>query len=207
VADDAATNVADDSRLSDGLDATDFPLKPAGFWRRLAAYGIDYLIYIGIMVICGVVLGIQAAMTVDPAREVEPWIYWTVALGVGWLYWALFERTTWQATPGKRLLDIIVTDDSSERISFRRATGRHVARYLSFLVFGVGFLMIAFTSNKGGLHDILSGTRVVRRPRRQSPAIEPVREDRAALDATVAPPQPDPTLSSTHDAVGRAVPL
>jgi Tfp pilus assembly major pilin PilA len=66
-----------------------------------------------------------------------------------------------QATPGKLLLRIHVTDLAGRRIGFGRATGRHFARILSSLIFYVGYLMAAFTWRRQALHDMLAGTLVV----------------------------------------------
>jgi uncharacterized RDD family membrane protein YckC len=59
-------------------------------------------------------------------------------------------------------LGIIVTDLEGRRIGFGRATGRYFAKILSALILGIGFLMVAFTQRKQGLHDMIAGTLVVR---------------------------------------------
>jgi uncharacterized RDD family membrane protein YckC len=38
-----------------------------------------------------------------------------------------------------------------------------LAKFLSAMALGVGFLMVAFTDRKRGLHDMIAGTLVVRR--------------------------------------------
>jgi uncharacterized RDD family membrane protein YckC len=48
------------------------------------------------------------------------------------------------------------------RLSFLRATGRHFAKYISAIIAGIGFLMVAFTKRKRGLHDMIAGTMVIR---------------------------------------------
>jgi uncharacterized RDD family membrane protein YckC len=55
----------------------------------------------------------------------------------------------------------VLTADREERISFLRATGRWAARYLSFLLLLVGYLMQPFTARKQALHDLIAGTVVV----------------------------------------------
>ena len=78
----------------------------------------------------------------------------------GWLYFALMESSTRQATLGKMALDMKVTDDEGNRISFGRATGRYFAKILSALILLIGFIMVAFTDRKRGLHDMIAGTLV-----------------------------------------------
>jgi uncharacterized RDD family membrane protein YckC len=66
------------------------------------------------------------------------------------------------ATPGKRLFGLEVQgQDGRLPIGPGRAALRLLGYMVSGLVFGIGFLMIAFGS--GGLHDQIAGTRVVRR--------------------------------------------
>ena len=55
-----------------------------------------------------------------------------------------------------------VTSNVSGRMSFSRGMVRMVAMLFSGLIAGLGYIMIAFTERKRGLHDILSGTYVVK---------------------------------------------
>jgi uncharacterized RDD family membrane protein YckC len=55
-----------------------------------------------------------------------------------------------------------VTDARGERMTFLRATGRYMAKYLSALPCFLGFIMALLSSRGRALHDRLSGTRVVR---------------------------------------------
>jgi uncharacterized RDD family membrane protein YckC len=80
----------------------------------------------------------------------------------GWLYFAILE-TMKQATPGKMIVGIKVTDMNGTPITFGRATGRYFAKIISSLTFGVGYIMAAFTQQKQALHDIISGCLVVDR--------------------------------------------
>ena len=63
---------------------------------------------------------------------------------------------------GKKVLGLRVTDLNGSRISFAKATGRHFGKILSGLILGIGFIMIAFTEQKQGLHDMLAGTLVLK---------------------------------------------
>ncbi len=80
-----------------------------------------------------------------------------------WLYFAAFESSRWQATPGKKLLGLAVTDMAGNRISFARASGRYFAKIVSFLTLLMGFVMIGFTQKKQGLHDMIAGCLVVKK--------------------------------------------
>ena len=142
-----------------------------GFWRRLVAFLIDGLILGAVMTPFGLGmwgtmagLGHLAGNGVNtlPALIAASMFAWCARIIVSWLYGALFESSAWQATPGKKALGLRVTDLEGRRISFARATGRALGKWLSGLILCIGYLMVAFTERKQGLHDMLAGT-VVRR--------------------------------------------
>ncbi len=85
-----------------------------------------------------------------------------LTIGAGWLYEALMESSSYQATLGKMIFGMKVTDLSGNRISFARATGRHFAKILSGMILCIGFIMVGLTERKQGLHDLLAGTLVWR---------------------------------------------
>jgi uncharacterized RDD family membrane protein YckC len=124
-------------------------MRYGGFWVRVIASIID-----GIIV--GIVVGILTLTTDDAARN-------SVSTIVGWLYFALMESWARQATFGKSLMNLAVTDEQGQRISFLRATGRHFAKIISAIILFIGFIMVAFDSRKQGLHDKLASTLVVQR--------------------------------------------
>ncbi|HWL10228.1 MAG TPA: RDD family protein [Planctomicrobium sp.] len=144
--------------------------EPAGFWKRVIASGLDSLvlslisvpIYFSIAIPASVVaqeLGEEALMILAIVINV---FYFGCLLFVSWLYHALLECSSWQGTLGKIALGMRVTDLDRDRITFGRATGRYLAKFLSSFLF-IGYLMVAFTENKQGLHDLLSGCLVVNR--------------------------------------------
>jgi len=79
-----------------------------------------------------------------------------------WLYEAFMLSSAYQATLGKMIFGMKVTDIYGNRISFARATGRHFAKWLSGLIMCIGYVMVGFTERKQGLHDLLAGTLVRR---------------------------------------------
>ena len=129
----------------------------AGFWRRVAAYLVDY----GLLLIGGILLGVVSGLlgTAEQTIEVIGVVY---AFFGFWLYCAIMESSPRQATFGKMALGIKVTDIAGERIGFGRATGRYFGEILSGLSLGIGYLMAGFTRQRQGLHDKMAGTLVVR---------------------------------------------
>jgi len=67
-----------------------------------------------------------------------------------------------QATLGKRVLGLKVTDEAGQRINFGRASGRHWGKILSGIICNIGYIMAAFTERKQALHDLIAKTLVVR---------------------------------------------
>ena len=80
----------------------------------------------------------------------------------GWIYFASTESSSWQATVGKKLLNLKVTDMNGDRLTFGRATGRYFGKILSSLICLIGFIMAAFTEKKQALHDMMANTLVVK---------------------------------------------
>jgi uncharacterized RDD family membrane protein YckC len=81
---------------------------------------------------------------------------------IQWVYFALLESSPWQASLGKRMLGLKVTDLEGRRISFGRASARYFCTLLSGFILMAGFIMIAFTQKKQALHDILTGCLVIK---------------------------------------------
>lgn len=80
---------------------------------------------------------------------------------VPWLYFAGFESSRSQATPGKVLMHLIVTDLAGNKPTFARTTLRFFGKFISTLIVFIGFLMIAFTKKRQGLHDKIAGCLVL----------------------------------------------
>lgn len=144
-------------------------MQYAGFWVRVLAYLIDYIILTvaqyAIMAVFGVGLfGLQEldpdGMQVFTNTGLTAIIVLTTIGGI--LYFVLLESSSKQATPGKMALGLVVTDSDGNRIGVWRALGRYFAKFLSAIIFLVGFIMVAFTPRKRGLHDILASTLVVK---------------------------------------------
>jgi len=84
-----------------------------------------------------------------------------LSTAVQWLYYAVMESSTRQATLGKMALGLKVTDTEGNRISFARATGRYFGKFISGLIFMIGYIMAGFTAKKQALHDIIASCLVI----------------------------------------------
>jgi uncharacterized RDD family membrane protein YckC len=115
---------------SSSLPGSRLPLY-AGFWRRGAASSVDALVLIAPNIAVSLAAESAGSMVLD----------WIASAVVGWLYYAFFHASNWQATPGKRIFGIKVTNLGGERIGFGRATGRYFATWISAVTLMIGYLM------------------------------------------------------------------
>jgi uncharacterized RDD family membrane protein YckC len=144
-------------------------LHYAGFWMRCASYMIDAIFLTVSFVVCQVVLAFIGVNVYRDNQFDGPGALFPVVLVLFYpasviaalLYVTLFSCGRWQATPGKRLLGIHLMRADGGRLSFGRSLGRTFATLLSTLIFGIGFMMVGWTRQKRGLHDMICGTRAV----------------------------------------------
>jgi uncharacterized RDD family membrane protein YckC len=122
-----------------------------------APFGIRFVAWFIDVIILAVGTGIITAATFGAGI--------VVSLFGAWLYEAFMLSSEWQATVGKRAMSLVVTDANGQRISFARASARHFGKYISAFIFGIGFIMAAFTSKKQALHDMIADTLVIQQNR------------------------------------------
>lgn len=68
------------------------------------------------------------------------------------------------ATPGKLLFGLKVVREDGTTLPVGRAVTRAFAEWLSLAALGIGYLIAPMHPERRALHDIIAGTRVVRRP-------------------------------------------
>jgi uncharacterized RDD family membrane protein YckC len=156
----------------------------AGFWLRLVAHLLDGFIIsvpaIILVVIIFLTTGASAVFKNFPDGHPDPGDAASEAIGIAffsaiavfavlavvgsWLYYAGFESSSWQATPGKKVLNLYVTDLTGAGVSFGRATGRFFAKWVTQLIpLGIGYILAGITERKQALHDMIASTLVLRR--------------------------------------------
>ena len=148
----------------------------AGFWLRFGAWVIDYIILMVPFTAISLSMGLGAAMSqllsqmeTDQQAAIEAYAIAIkpitfVLLVIGFAYYAFFESSKWQATPGKMAVGIRVTDVDGNRLGIGRAAGRNAVRLanaFTFFVPLVFYVTAAFTQRKQGVHDLLASTYVV----------------------------------------------
>jgi uncharacterized RDD family membrane protein YckC len=153
----------------------------AGFWLRFVAHLIDgFIISLLMLVLIVPVFFLMGGVAFfssfphepgdhfDPAQMGALFSLIGILVGVSvlgqWLYYAYLESGEKQATWGKQILSLYVTDLAGNRISFGRASGRFFAKIISGLIpLGIGYIMAGFTERKQALHDMIASCLVLRR--------------------------------------------
>ncbi len=154
--------------------------QPAGFWIRLLAYFIDSLILgiVNAVLVTVPVLAwlseeglLQAALSGTPPAQpvrIEPLfiavfailVLLSIAISI---FYVIGGPAKKGGTLGKRMLGLrIYTADGVTPIGCGPSFLRFIGYIVSGLIFYIGFIMIAFTDRKRGLHDMIAGTYVVR---------------------------------------------
>ena len=126
----------------------------SGFWARVAAYIVDSACIFAICLLVAVAFSFLGELGVA--------ITGVAVFLIQLLYWPVLESSARQATYGKRLLGIQVEHAGGGRTTFLRALGRNLAKIISGIPLGLGFVMVAFTGRKQGLHDMIAKCVVVR---------------------------------------------
>ena len=111
-------------------------------WKRIAAFIVDIIIlYVTIllfMAIFFIYLKTPPPTTDNPKSIVLVVIF----IIISWLYFALTESSKKQASIGKRVFQLIVTDLQGNRITFLKATLRFLGKLFIFPGFSLTGLII-----------------------------------------------------------------
>ena len=136
----------------------------AGFWIRFGALAIDGFILGIANLLLFVPLGI-----LTPVSEENPFIFLSfMPLLMIFQYAIPAVYDTWfvgkyGATPGKMACNLKIVVEDGSRVTYLRALGRHFAKWLSWMILAIGFIMAAFDDQKRTLHDRICETRVIRK--------------------------------------------
>ena len=127
----------------------------AGFWDRGLAKMIDLVLLKICLLPFDLAFGTSVAgwaigRESDGAQQIFFFMLFLI-------YSAILESSKQQATVGKRMLGILVTDLDVGRISFRRALLRSVMQGIG----PIDYVSAVFSSRKHALHDLVAGTEVL----------------------------------------------
>ncbi len=135
----------------------------AGFWVRVVAALVDMFLVSGVQLILTFLLSmsISALGEGEHTLRIMP-IAQLFSTVVGITYYVFFTGYCGQ-TPGKMAVRVKVIHTDSAPIGYGRAFFREVlGKFVSALLLGLGYLMVAFDTQKQGLHDKIADTYVVK---------------------------------------------
>jgi uncharacterized RDD family membrane protein YckC len=147
----------------------------AGFWRRLGGALIDLAVLAPICLLLVWLAGSLTGIHLPPARyrSLDFWLDLFLAsdpallggagltVAIALVYALVFHLTTGR-TPGMSVVKVRIIDLYGDPPSTLRSLARTAGYLAGVATLGLGFLWIAFDSEKRGLHDYLSGTLVVK---------------------------------------------
>jgi uncharacterized RDD family membrane protein YckC len=165
----------------------------ADFGPRFLAAALDFAI---LALFVGVIVSFYAVATRIPKQFVEQvhpgatpaemiQLFGTRFLGLllgvyivcNWLYFAFSESSVWQATLGKKIVGLCVTDAHRRRLTFARASARFFGGRLPLHIptIGIPYFLVdciaaAFPPRHQALHDRMAACLVLKNPRLIEPA-------------------------------------
>lgn len=131
--------------------------KFAGFAKRLIAGLFD--IFVVLIFTYFILIAVNAYIIPITLDNLYYGIFIYIPLYI--LYHSICERTPWHGSLGKLILNIEVTDEYENPITFPKALLRNITKIFNILTLGVGFLISAVPPQKQALNDKLSHTFVM----------------------------------------------
>ncbi len=140
-------------------------LPKAGFWIRVVATLIDATLVFILQLVLGLVLALTGFISGSGSEEEISALMMLVQLFtyvLGFAYYVFFTGYCGQ-TPGKMAVRVKVIRRDGAPISYLRAAFREVpGKFVSAILLGIGYLVIAFDEQKQGLHDRIADTYVIK---------------------------------------------
>jgi uncharacterized RDD family membrane protein YckC len=149
-------------------------IRYAGFWIRFLAKIVDLIIVsLCVMLLVGAEDALMTHMypryidRMAPTPFLIELVLYILALFLLPLsYFAFMEISPLQATIGKWIFRLRVTDLQGNKIKLWQALVRHFLQYLGAAILYADYFVIPFRDKKQSLHDIVAQTVVVRKSTR-----------------------------------------
>ena len=163
-----------------GVEMDNIQTEYSGVGRRFGAHLVDFVIVSSVLILHGMAFRMLRAAgiwkvtnaSIDSPDQlwhsfgVAPKIAVLLAFLVtsGLIYFPIFESSAWQATPGKRMLNIFVARDDRTCLRIGPAVGRWLVKWFVGWFGGslISVGMIAGLANHKAIHDYTAGTIVLK---------------------------------------------
>ena len=132
--------------------------RPAGFWIRALAAGIDFVVFAVVQATLLLIGRRMLGADIDGATTARPLAAFFTLVFAG-AYTTVLHRLAGQ-TIGKMLVGVRVVAGEAWPPPFGAALLRFGGYFASAATFTLGFVMAGLRSDKRALHDLIAGTRV-----------------------------------------------
>lgn len=130
----------------DNIEYVNLPKRTIAFIiDSIVLFAIFLVIFLPISILNEFAIVYYGGYIYDPSKFNDSYTLFFISVCIYWLYFAVMESSSKQATFGKILLNIKVSQSNGSRITFFRATARYFLKYISSLFLGTGILMILST--------------------------------------------------------------
>lgn len=146
--------------LENNVDvATSHPPRYAGFWMRFWAYLLDLLVIGSINRLIVYPLFRLLDISMDKTNMFSPM---AIATAITFYVYFVFMTKYFHQTIGKMVFGLKVIAMNGKPLTwltilFREVVGKFIAKFILF----IGFLFVAFSEKKQGLHDRIADTIVI----------------------------------------------
>ncbi|MBX7210459.1 MAG: RDD family protein [Verrucomicrobiaceae bacterium] len=155
-----ATALTDTLQAVELADGVEIHLRVAGPAVRSAAWLIDLIVFIGIMIGGGMLMAFVSAWT---GAEIGQGLHLIFLFLSTWFYNVFFEMGAKGASPGQRTMGLKVASVSGAPVRLPQSIIRNLLRVVDFMPFGylLGFTCCLFTKKFQRLGDLVADTVVI----------------------------------------------
>lgn len=132
-------------------------MRNVSIWRRFGAILYDSFLVLAILIIMSLPLynfDLQGSESLKITMQI--YYYFITQYFFVW-FWV-----NNQGTLGMKTWEIKIVSDNEEPLTYKKAVVRFNIAILSFLFFGLGFLISIFREDRKCLHDFISRTNLVK---------------------------------------------
>ena len=138
--------------------------RPAGFWMRYVALGIDWQVLALPVAVFGIFMAItipvMAAGRVPRATALAVALTLALFLLALVVAYGVWMHGKWGQTLGKMALGMKVVRVDGSPLGYGRAFLRWLGSLLSAIILMIGYILAGLRSDKRALHDLIAGSRV-----------------------------------------------
>jgi uncharacterized RDD family membrane protein YckC len=157
--------------------------RPAGFWIRALAAGLDFVVFAFVQATLLLIGRRILGADLDGATTVRPLAAFCTLLFAG-VYATVLHSLAGQ-TIGKMIVGVRVVAGEAGPPPFGAALLRFAGYFASAAIFALGFVVAGLRGDKRALHDLIAGTRVEHVAGPEGSAVPPAETSEPAVSRVV----------------------